>query len=147
VLGLQSTVGARCIYIRSMYIRDQIDLGYKPQTETWFVWVTSCHWKLKHRITYGRRTQMKTSLPERHQRDRVTRDSSFFGKFQNIILKLKNLKLNLHVDNVVIYNRANFMVEIPYILNNAKMTNSDIYNSKQCKFLKSYNLSKFVIFV
>jgi hypothetical protein len=33
----------------------------------------------------------------------------------------KNLKLNLHVDNVVIYNHANFQVKIPYILSCAKM--------------------------
>jgi hypothetical protein len=35
--------------------------------------------------------------------------SSFLEKFENTILKFqKNLKLNIQVDNVVIYNRANF---------------------------------------
>jgi hypothetical protein len=35
--------------------------------------------------------------------------NSFFEKIENTILKFqKNLKLNLQVDNVVIYNRANF---------------------------------------
>jgi hypothetical protein len=34
---------------------------------------------------------------------------SFFEKIKNIILKFQeNLKLNLHVDNVVIYSHANF---------------------------------------
>jgi hypothetical protein len=66
----------------------------------------------------------------------------------NTILKFqKNLKLNVHVDNVVIYNHANFQVKIPYILSCAKMTNYHIYNSEQCKFLKSHNQSEFDIFV
>jgi hypothetical protein len=74
--------------------------------------------------------------------------SSFLKKFKNTILKFqKKLKLNIQVDNVVIYNRANFQVKIPYSLSCAKMTNSKIYNSEQCRFLKSHNLSKFVIFV
>jgi hypothetical protein len=74
--------------------------------------------------------------------------SSFFEKFEYTILKFqKNLKLNLQVDNVVIYNRANFQIEIPYSLSCAKMTNSEIYNSEQCRFSKSHNLSEFVIFV
>jgi hypothetical protein len=74
--------------------------------------------------------------------------SSFLEKFKNTILKFqKNLKLNIHIDNVVIYNRANFQVKIPYSLSCAKMTNSEIYNSEQCRFLKSHNLSEFVIFV
>jgi hypothetical protein len=74
--------------------------------------------------------------------------ASFLEKFENTILKFqKNLKLNIQVDNIVIYNRANFQVKIPYSLSCAKMTNSEIYNNEQCRFLKSHNLSKFVIFV
>jgi hypothetical protein len=58
--------------------------------------------------------------------------SSFFEKFKNTILKFqKNLKLNLQVDNVVIYNRANFKVKISYSLSCAKMTNSEIHNRVQ----------------
>jgi hypothetical protein len=74
--------------------------------------------------------------------------SLFFKKFENTILKFqKNLKLNLQVDNIVIYNRANFQIEIPYIISCAKITNSKIYNSEQCRFSKSQDLLKFVIFV
>jgi hypothetical protein len=74
--------------------------------------------------------------------------SSFLEKFENTILKFqKTLKLNIQVENVVIYNRANFQVKIPYSLSCTKMTNSEIYNSEQCRFLKSHNLSEFVIFV
>jgi hypothetical protein len=68
--------------------------------------------------------------------------SSFFFKIENIILKFqKNLKLNLYVDNVVIYNHENFQIKIPYILSSTKMTNSEICNSKHCRFSKSHNLS------
>jgi hypothetical protein len=74
--------------------------------------------------------------------------SSFFFKIENIILKFqKNLKLNLYVDNVVIYNHENFQIKIPYILSSTKITNSDICNSEQCRFSKSHNLSEFIIFV
>jgi hypothetical protein len=74
--------------------------------------------------------------------------SSFFEKFENTILKFQtNLKLNLQVDNIVIYNRANFQVKIRYSLSYAKMTNSEIYNSEQCRFSKSHSLSEFVIFL
>jgi hypothetical protein len=74
--------------------------------------------------------------------------SLFLEKFENTILKFqKNLKLNIQVDNLVIYNRENFQVKIPYSLSCAKMTNSEIYNSEQGRFLKSHNPSKFVIFV
>jgi hypothetical protein len=60
---------------------------------------------------------------------------------------LKKLKLNLYVDNVVIYNPANFQVEISYILSFTKMTKYDIYNSEECRFSNSHNLSEFIIFV
>jgi hypothetical protein len=61
----------------------------------------------------------------------------------NLIILLSNLQ----VDNVVIYIRANFQVEIPHSLSYAKMKNSEIYNNEQCRFSKSHNLLEFVIFV
>jgi hypothetical protein len=42
----------------------------------------------------------------------------------------------MYVGNVVIYNRANIYVKIPYILSCAKMINSDIYNSETVQIFK-----------
>jgi hypothetical protein len=95
----------------------------------------------------GKLKQKPVLLPKTINVARAT-CSSFFKKFENIILKFqKNQKLNIQVDNVVIYNCANFQVKIPYSLCCAKMTNSEIYNSEQCRFSKSHHLSEFVIFV
>jgi hypothetical protein len=38
--------------------------------------------------------------------------------------------------NIGFYPRANFQLEISYIYDPVKMTKSDVYSSKQCKFLK-----------
>jgi hypothetical protein len=40
------------------------------------------------------------------------------------------MQINLDVDNLVFYQRANLQLEIPYIRGYAKMTNYDIYNSE-----------------
>jgi hypothetical protein len=57
--------------------------------------------------------------------------SLFFEKFENNILFFKkNLKLNVDVYNVVIYNCVNFQVKIYYVLSCEKMIKSDIYNSE-----------------
>jgi hypothetical protein len=48
--------------------------------------------------------------------------SSFFAKFKNGILKFqKNLKLNLDTNNVEIYKRAKFQLEVPYNMGFAKI--------------------------
>jgi hypothetical protein len=49
--------------------------------------------------------------------------------------------------NVRIYKRAKFQLKILYNMGCAKIINSDIHNSEQCKLLQSQNLSDFVNFV
>jgi hypothetical protein len=48
---------------------------------------------------------------------------------------------------IPIYKRANFEIKIPYIWGCAKMINSYIYSSEQCKLSRYQNLFNFVIFV
>jgi hypothetical protein len=48
----------------------------------------------------------------------------------------KILKLNLDMDNVEIYKRANVQLKIRYNVDCAKITKSDIYNCEQCKLLQ-----------
>jgi hypothetical protein len=70
--------------------------------------------------------------------------SSLFTKYHFKVSK--NLKLNLHIDNVVIYNHGNFQVEIPYIWSCAKMTKSNpiIVNSANFQNLKICHIFSFL---
>jgi hypothetical protein len=51
------------------------------------------------------------------------------------------------MENVEIYKRAKFQLEIPYNVGCAKVTKSDICYSEQCILSKPQNLSDFVIFM
>jgi hypothetical protein len=57
------------------------------------------------------------------------------------------MKLNPDMENVEIYKRAKFQIEISYNMVYAKINKSNICSSEQCKHIKSKSLSDFVIFM
>jgi hypothetical protein len=51
------------------------------------------------------------------------------------------MEINVDADNLVLYQRAELQLEVPYIRGCAKITISDIYDSEQYKLSQSQNMS------